>query len=82
MTALAPGNDVQSLLKTARWPDAGEPVLIVGHQPTLGFAAAVLLADQMQPWAIKKGGVWWLRSRDREGSAGIVLHAVQSPDSL
>jgi hypothetical protein len=28
------------------------------------------------------GGVWWLRSRDREGSSGIVLHAVQSPDSL
>ena len=82
VNALGPGNDVQSLLKAARWPDAGEPVLIVGHQPTLGFAAAVLLADQMQPWAIKKGGAWWLRSRDREGSAGIVLHAVQSPDSL
>ena len=82
VAALAPGNDVQSVLKAARWPDANEPVLVVGHQPTLGFVAAMLLADQMQGWAIKKGGVWWLRSRDREGSAGVVLHAVQSPDTL
>jgi len=80
--ALAPGQDVHALLKAARWPDASEPVLVVGHQPTLGFAAAVLLADLMQPWTIKKGGIWWLRSRDREGSARVVLHAVQSPDSL
>ena len=28
------------LLTLARWPDAREPVLIVGHQPTLGLAAA------------------------------------------
>ena len=82
VSALGPGNDVHSLLKAARWPDANEPVLVVGHQPTLGFAAALLLAELMQPWAIKKGGVWWLRSRDRENSAQVVLQAVQSPDSL
>ena len=82
VAALAPGQDVHALLKAARWPDANEPVLVVGHQPTLGFAAAVLLADLMQPWTIRKAGAWGLRSRDREGSARVVLHAVQSPDSL
>jgi phosphohistidine phosphatase len=36
----------------------------------------------VQPWPIRKGAVWWLRSRDREGSAQVVLHAVIAPDSL
>jgi phosphohistidine phosphatase len=36
----------------------------------------------MQPWALKKGAAWWLRNRDREGSAQVVLQAVQSPDCL
>ena len=79
---LAPGADGESLLKAARWPDAGAPVLVVGHQPTLGLVAAYVLADLPQPWAIKKGAVWWLRGRDREGTAQVVLQAVQSPDCL
>jgi phosphohistidine phosphatase len=80
--ALAPGSDVEAVLKAARWPDAGEPVLVVGHQPTLGLVAATLLTGSAQPWAVKKGAVWWLRNRDREGVAPVVLQAVQSPDCL
>mgnify|MGYP003341424657 CR=1 FL=1 len=34
---------VEDLLAAARWPDSNEPVLVVGHQPTLGVAAAQLL---------------------------------------
>jgi len=82
VAALAPNQDAQALLKAARWPDGSEPVLVVGHQPTLGFTAALLLAELMQPWAVKKGAVWWLRNRDREGSAQVVLQAMQSPDCL
>ncbi|MBW8828334.1 MAG: phosphohistidine phosphatase SixA [Burkholderiales bacterium] len=80
--ALAPDATVDALLKAVRWPDAPEPVLVVGHQPTLGVVAACLLADQALPWAIKKGAVWWLRHRDKEGFAQVVLQAVQSPDCL
>ena len=80
--AIAPGGTVEALLKAARWPDAAEPVLIVGHQPTLGLVAAYLLAGVAQPWAVKKAAVWWLRSRDREGSPQVVLQAVQAPDCL
>jgi phosphohistidine phosphatase len=79
---LAPGGGAEAVLKAARWPEASEPVLIVGHQPTLGLVAAQLLADARQAWAIKKGAVWWLRHRDREGSAQTVLQAVQAPDGL
>jgi hypothetical protein len=31
---------------------------------------------------VKKGAVWWLRNRDREGDAQVVLQAVQAADCL
>ena len=80
--ALSPDSSVEALLKAARWPESTEPMLIVGHQPTLGMAAAVLLTGVAQPWAMKKGAVWWLRHRDRDHEAQVVLQAVQSPDCL
>ena len=79
---LAPDGNGESLLKAARWPDAGEPVLIVGHQPTLGLVASFLLTGQPQAWAIKKGAVWWIRGRTRDGALQVLLQAVQSPDGL
>jgi phosphohistidine phosphatase len=80
--ALVPDGSGEALLQVARWPDANEPVLVVGHQPTLGLVAAHLLADGGQAWTLKKGAVWWLRHRDREDGAQVVLQAVQSPDLL
>ena len=80
--ALAPDGSGEALLLAARWPDGPEPVLVIGHQPTLGLVAAHLLADVPQAWAIKKGAVWWLRNRDREGLAQVVLQAMQAPDCL
>jgi phosphohistidine phosphatase len=80
--AIAPGADVPTVLKAARWPDAGEPVLVVGHQPTLGLVAAQLLCELPQPWSVKKGAVWWLRNRDREGLAQVVLQVMIAPDCL
>jgi phosphohistidine phosphatase len=80
--AIAPEASVTVLLSAARWPDASEPVLVIGHQPTLGQVAALLLGEVAQTWVIKKGAVWWLRSREREGGNQVVLQAVQSPDCL
>lgn len=78
--ALAPDGTVEGLLNSVRWPEAREPVLVIGHQPTLGLCAAYLLSGQPQPWSVRKGGVWWLRAREREGVLGVVLHAVVGPD--
>jgi len=78
--SLNPQASVDDLLKVARWPNARDPVLIVGHQPTLGMLAARLLTGQDLAWSIRKGAVWWLRSRERDGQ--VTLHAVQSPDFL
>lgn len=79
---LTPGATVDMVLDVARWPDAREPVLVVGHQPTLGLVGAYLLAGQTQPWAIRKAAAWWLRAREREGQVQVVLHAAMSPDML
>jgi phosphohistidine phosphatase len=80
--ALAPDASGEALLDAARWPDSPDPVLVIGHQPTLGLVAAHLLADVPQEWSIKKGAVWWLRHRDRDGDARVMVQAVQSPDCL
>lgn len=80
--ALNPQASVDDLLAAARWPGAKDPVLIVGHQPTLGMLAARLLTGQDLAWAVRKGAVWWLRSRERDGETSVTLHAVQSPDFL
>jgi len=82
ISELAPGGSGESLLRTARWPDAAEPVLVVGHQPTLGVVAAYVLAGSTHAWPVKKGAVWWLRQRSRDGAAQTVLQAMQSPDCL
>jgi len=79
---LAPDAGVEALLHAARWPDAREPVLVIGHQPTLGLAAAYLLSGQPQAWPVRKAGVWWLRGRERDGELQVVLQAVMSPDLL
>ena len=79
---LAPDASYEAVIKASRWPDAAEPVLVIGHQPTLGMVVAQLLCGEPQPWAIKKGAVWWLRTRDRESGAQVVLQAVQSADCL
>ena len=80
--ALAPDGTVDALLHAVRWPDSREPVLVVGHQPTLGLVAAYLTSGQPQAWAVKKGAVWWLRGREREGEMQVVLHALVSPDMI
>lgn len=80
--AMAPDAPISALIAASRWPKAAEPVLLCGHQPTLGRLAAHLLAGAEQDWAIKKAGVWWLRWRQRDGEPEVTLHAVQGPDAL
>src|SRR4249920_3756893 len=64
--ALRPGADIDAVLQAARWPTGSEPVLVIGHQPTLGLVAAQVLAEVDQAWPLKKGALWWLRQRERD----------------
>ncbi len=79
--AIAPGASAHDLIKAAGWPDQS-CVLLVGHQPCLGGVAALLLAEQEQYWSVKKGAVWWLSSRERDGDAETILKLVIAPDQL
>ena len=91
VAALDTDGSVEGLLAAARWPDSREPVLVVGHQPTLGLTAAYLMtgarlnshdASALTPWSIKKGSVWWLRHRPREERGEVVLVAVRSAELM
>jgi phosphohistidine phosphatase len=79
---LAPDQDCSLLLEAAGWPDARQPTLVVGHQPGLGQAVARLLGLKHDSCPVRKGAVWWLRTRERDGHQQTVVVAVQSPDAL
>jgi phosphohistidine phosphatase len=74
------GASAMDVLTAAGWRDQSGAVLIVGHQPTLGRVAALLLGGTEADWSIKKGGIWWFSRRVRNGSAEAVLRAVLNPD--
>jgi phosphohistidine phosphatase len=82
LESLAPGATVADILGAADWPERKGAVVIVGHQPDLGGAAAHLLGANGADLSIKKGGLWWFTNRVRDGERGIVVRAVLAPDLL
>jgi len=79
---LGPGASVTAALAAANWPDSREPVMLVGHQPTLGMIASFLLSGEEAYWSVRKGAVWWLSNRVRDNGSAIVLKVVIGPDFL
>ncbi|HEX7055357.1 MAG TPA: histidine phosphatase family protein [Burkholderiales bacterium] len=49
-------------------------VIVVGHQPDLGRAAAQLVSGSAGEWPIDKGALWWIDGRR--------VKAVVSPETL
>jgi len=79
---LAPDATAELLLEAAQWPESKHAVLIIGHQPALGVVIARLLPFRQAACPVRKGAVWWLRTRDRDGEQQTVVSVVQSPDTL
>ncbi len=79
---LAPDATPMQLLELVQWPSHKSPILVVGHQPMLGQVIAELLGLKDGECAIKKGALWWLRNRDRDGQNQTVVVTVQSPEIL
>lgn len=79
---LAPGNDSGALLTVAGWPGAEQPVLIVGHQPTLGDLASRLLEGRRSAAGMGTGAVWWLRGKARGGRSEAELLLAIEPEIL
>jgi phosphohistidine phosphatase len=78
------GAGAAHLLAAAGWPEGrdGGAAVLVGHQPSLGRVAALLLSGEEADWTIKKGAVWWFSTRSREGETQTVLRAVIHPDLI
>jgi phosphohistidine phosphatase len=79
---LLPETNADDILAAIQWPTAKGTVLLVGHQPMIGQIIAQSLGLKDCACAVRKGSVWWLRSRERDGQKQTVLVAVQSVDML
>jgi phosphohistidine phosphatase len=86
VSELGPGAPAAQVLIAAGWPDNRRPVLVVGHQPTLGQVASLLLFGAEQDLSIRKGAVWWITNRSREDDEAkhsrLMLRAAVCPDYL
>lgn len=78
---LAPAASLSDHLAAARWP-ADDTVLLVGHQPTLGQLAALLMSGHPLAWEIRKGAVWWLRAAAQGKQLHATLRAAMLPGML
>ena len=79
---LSPDATLDDFLASVGWPDSKMSVLVVGHQPVLGQAIAYLLGIPTGECSVRKGAVWWLRSRVRDGQTQTVVVSVQTPELL
>ncbi len=79
---ILPNASLDDLLVASGWPDSKMSVLIVGHQPVLGQAIAYLLGLPNGECSVRKGAVWWLRSRVRDGVTQTIVVSVQTPELL
>jgi phosphohistidine phosphatase len=77
---LLPGADAAAVLALAGWPEGRAPVVVIGHQPTLGQVIAQLLRLPEPDCPMKKGAIWWLRDRERAGQRQTLLVSVQTPE--
>jgi phosphohistidine phosphatase len=77
---IAPDASAAQVLLACQWPQRKEPVLIVGHQPTLGQVAALLLSGNEQDWHIRKANVWWISQRGQDEESGTHLKLALGPD--
>ena len=68
VTTPAVGTDAaaEDVIAAVDWPARSGAILIVGHQPTLGRVAAVLLSGAQADWDIGKGALWWIRHSSGE----------------
>jgi phosphohistidine phosphatase len=79
---IGPDAPAAALVAAAGWPDAARPVLIVGHQPTLGETAAMLLGTPGRGLPVRKGAVVWIRSPRRAVRDAARLVLVMEPAML
>jgi phosphohistidine phosphatase len=76
---VGPGADSARVLRAVQWPHGHVPVMVVGHQPTLGRLASRLLFGTPHDLNIPRGAIWWFEQRDPNDPYGLFLKAVMTP---
>lgn len=77
---LAPDAAADAVLAAAHWPDSREPVLVVGHQPTLGRVAALLIAGIEQDWTLRKGSICWIAQKAEDDMDAVYIKTIMDAD--
>ena len=80
--ALEPGTSPNQLLAAADWPYASGTVIVVGHQPTLGETARLILSEIPSGLYFKTCAVVWFSYRLSEDIASVNLRTVMYPEML
>ncbi len=79
---LAVDSSATQILRVTGWPDAQGTVIVVGHQPTLGQLAALILSGTEADWSIKKGAIWWFETDLSEDGLATHLRTVLGPKEV
>ena len=83
LAELNPDAKPPDVLTAVGWSSQIEPIVIIGHQPWLGECIHWLLMGATAPMAVRKGAVWWLQSRPREGNySEVIVRTVITPELL
>ena len=82
VNALAPDAAPEAVLQAANWPNGSQAVLVVGHQPTLGQVAALLMTGQPLYWDMKKASAWWFVQREPKDPQSVYLKAVMTAEMV
>ena len=70
------------VLLASHWPRGNGTVVVVGHQPTLGETAALLLTGARNEWQLKKGAIVWIAYPAGGALSRPHLRAWLAPDLL
>ncbi|WP_350283045.1 histidine phosphatase family protein [Nitrosomonas sp.] len=70
------------ILNTIAWPEEEGTVLVVGHQPTLGKIASLLLKGDETGFSVRKGSIWWFSYKQKDERESVILRAVMTPEIL
>jgi phosphohistidine phosphatase len=72
----------EDVLLAAGWPKHEGTVIVIGHQPTVGETASLLLTGTASLWSVKKGAILWITCRSDVAPARTHLRVAISPDLI
>ena len=72
----------KTVLAVANWPNVSGVVVIIGHQPTLGEIATLLVPGDLMALSFQTGELKWFNSTDEQGAITSVLRHDIYPEML